>query len=60
LPRITKPAKHGSDVHCGVIGGVCNSADEPINLDFDFDFDLDLDFGRRYQNEQRGAFTIIA
>jgi len=60
LPRITNPAKHRSDVHCGLIGGVRNPADEPIDLDFDFDFDFGLDFGRRYQKQQRDAFTIIA
>jgi hypothetical protein len=35
---------------------VRNAADEPIDLDFDFG----LDFGRRYRNQQRDAFTIIA
>lgn len=51
MPRITSPAKHGGDVHCSLIGGVRNAADEPIDLDFGLDIDIDLDSGLRYQNQ---------
>ncbi len=64
MPRITNSAKHGGDVHCDVIGGVRNSADEPIDLDLnlnlDRDRDLNLNLDRRCHHQQRDAFTIIA